>query len=688
MVAAQPQPDLADLISDLEPAACSDRERTAWQWPDPIPPSQWAERHRELEENEADQPGPWRNANAPYLRGIMDLSVKPGVERIVVEKAAQIGVSEASRILLGYWAHYDPSPVGLALPDKVQGEKIVNDKIKPVFQKTPVLKKLLTTRAHDVKKQQITLANGFTLYLMWSGSPAATAAFPMKRAITDEANKHQPWRGESVDPVDSVDKRQRTYSDKMHWLVSTPTTRHGKISVEFDACPVRLYFLVACPHCGVRQRMVWPQFEFPSAGEDENSDEHAYRVICDGLCVYRCAACDEAIDEKQRRQMVKGGAWGTVGEDSVLADGRIDDAESVESWPRGTRIAMQVAAFYCLWPSMSLSEIAAEFIRAKHDPVALFTFRTETCGERWEQQQGKVKANVFADKSERSPRGDSVLPWWTDRVIITVDTQKEYFWAVVRAWGPGMLSARVWHGKLYSFAEIEQLMDQPWPYEDQWLPPRTCYLLLIDSGGSTDSEESEVGSRTQEVYQWSEKHKARVRPIKGVGKPRSDRQLYWAGQGIYQDPERRQKGKRNREVRLWNLDVNQCQDLLAEMIQSEAKLIQPSTGEEQSVEQWQLSAVSDGEYNRHMANLHQIVEKDGSELIERWVPVSDGARVDYRDCEGYQIAAAYMAGIHRLPNAAEWAKQAKSQAEAPKRKRTKGGITTPDGRAYLATHRS
>ena len=99
-------------------------ELSAWRMPPEMRPSQWAERYRSLPHGQSPLPGPWENENAPYSRGIMDLAAAPGVAQLNVCKAAQIGVSEAMRNLLGYWAHLDPEPMGLTLPD--EGKVIVD----------------------------------------------------------------------------------------------------------------------------------------------------------------------------------------------------------------------------------------------------------------------------------------------------------------------------------------------------------------------------------------------------------------------------------------------------------------------------------------------------------------------------------------------------------------------------------
>ena len=111
-----------------------------------LSPSAWAEKHRILTKGQSSIPGHWRNANAPYLVPIMDLCGVPGLSVLTVVKPAQVGVSEAFRNVLGWIAHTDPDPVGIALPDERKGRKIVDNRLLPMFRSTPVLQELLTPR--------------------------------------------------------------------------------------------------------------------------------------------------------------------------------------------------------------------------------------------------------------------------------------------------------------------------------------------------------------------------------------------------------------------------------------------------------------------------------------------------------------------------------------------------------------
>jgi phage terminase large subunit GpA-like protein len=98
-------------------------ERAAW-WPaERLSPSTRAEQHRVLSRTQSARLGRWSNAQAPYLTGLMDLCARRDIEEITIVKAAQIGVSEAIRNVIGYYAHQEPDPILLVLPDERTGRK-------------------------------------------------------------------------------------------------------------------------------------------------------------------------------------------------------------------------------------------------------------------------------------------------------------------------------------------------------------------------------------------------------------------------------------------------------------------------------------------------------------------------------------------------------------------------------------
>lgn len=679
---------LPGVFVEVPFAQFSEREAAALRIPEFILPSQWAEKYRILHEDEADIAGPWDNANAPHLVGIMDMASKPGVRRLTIKKAVQGGISEITRNLMGYWAMMDPAPMGIALPDKTKGEQITNNKIIPFFKRTPVLRKLFSKRATDIKKGELRLANNFLLFLMWSGSPSSLASNPMKRAISDETNKFAKWSADDAGPVELIDRRLTTYADAIHVLISSPTGRDGVISINFDDSDYQFYFCIACPECGTRQRLIWDGVVIPEELLKMADNKEAAKICnIEQPCYYACQKCGHHIDERTRRKLVRNAVWCTVDpENKTFADGVIDDALAIESFPPRTRIGMHISALYWLWESTTLSSIASTFLRAQNNPSRMFDFRTGDLGEDAETSSATVDVNTFSILSNKAELPEAILPDWTDRILMTVDTQMDHFYVVLRAWGCHMLSRRIWHGHAQTFDDLTSLMCRTWAYQSGWHPPIRSEFMLIDSGGTRTDVNPEASSRTQEVYAYVLQYPAQVLPLKGASSPRATRDLFWMGRGLH-NPKALNKARRQ-EVRLLMADTNQAQDILQEMINKQIRMIDPFTGEErQAYQQWGLNTANDSVYNKQMAALAKTMQREGSEMVERWAPIADGARHDYRDCEGYQIHAAYLRGVHLLPSLPTWHQQRKQQVVHSGHQTRIQTPTLPDGRPYFATDR-
>ena len=192
-------------------------------------------------------------------------------------------------------------------------------------------------------------------------------------------------------------------------------------------------------------------------------------------------------------------------------------------------------------------------------------------------------------------------------------------------------------------------------------------------------------SRTMQVYAWALERRSWVRAIKGSNRP-LEGQFYKRGRGWYDPGEG--SGEKI-ECPLWLLDVHHYQDELADLMQRQVAVGVDDAGEPILGPAWMLNHRNDEEYNAHMGNLWKIAEREGTQLVERWRPVTSGARVDYRACEGYGVAGAYMRQIHLLPSLEDFEamRQAELREEERHREqpRSAGGIRMPDGRDFITT---
>ena len=417
--------------------------------------------------------------------------------------------------------------------------------------------------------------------------------------------------------------------------VSTPTTADGLIWRRYESTSTKLHYHVPCPHCSQYQRLTfshvrWKKFDQADAYREAAAVEHEQAAW------YECAHCGQAILEAQRPAMIRAGRW--------LAEGQQLDPDGTVHGeaPTGRRIGVHIWAGYCLW--IPLYRIAAEFLRCKDDPLALMGFSNSWLGEPFQQRIAHAKAEVFAAKctapSAAAPR---VVPNWARGMLATADTQKDHFYYVIRAWGAGYRSQRIDHGLATSFDELrERVLVPHYPWEDARRAPLAVRMLGIDSGGTT----SLAGSRTHEVYRFALTSPARIRALKGEGRPRDV--PIQTRQVTYRPPDRRSSPF---PVFLTLLDSNHFKDRLACAIEAEIPEIDRRTGEVVgSVEQWALNAANDPDYNRQMASEHKVLaRRPGGRQAEVWMPISAGAANHYWDCEYMQFALADMLRVDLLP---------------------------------------
>ncbi len=605
-------------------------ERAAWRPAERLAPSLWAERHRVLSRMQSARPGKWRNSHAPYLAGLMDLCVRRDVEELTIVKAAQVGVSEAIRNVIGYYAHQEPDPVLLVLPDEQSGRKIVAQRIIPLLRDTACLREQFTPASRDIQLRHLALANGFTLRLGWSGSPATLAADPCRIVINDEVDKFQPWSGRESDPISLGYARTQTYEGRRLIVnISTPTTADGLIWRRYENATVQLRYHVPCPHCGQYQVLAfsnirWKKFSLPDA------NRQAAAIEREKAAWYECAHCRAAILETQRPAMIRLGRWLSA-EQQLRPDGSVEGEP-----PAGGRVGVHIWAAYCLW--IPLYRIAAEFIRCKDDPLSLMAFTNSWLGEPFHQQITHATVSVFEGKSQNAAEAQAcVLPDWTRVLIATADTQKDHFYYVIRAWGYGYRSQRIDHGIVTTFDELrERTLATRFPWRAAGRTALAARILGIDSGGGTPSP---TGNRTHEVYRFALTDPARIKALKGDSRPR-DLPLH-TRRVTYQPPDRRDAPF---PVFLTLLDTTHYKDRLAHAIGATIAVVDPRTGEVLGdAEQWALNGTNDSDYNRQMTAEHKVlVRKGGGRQVEEWQPISAGAANHYWDCEYMQFAMADM----------------------------------------------
>lgn len=663
-------------------------ERAAWLPPSNLLPSDWAEAYRYLSRRQSPrQPGPWRNDNQPALRWVMDLAVRATIRELWVKKSPQIGVSEAIRNVIGCQAHQSPDPALLVLPDEKKGREIMRKRLLPLFEETEVLAGLLTGLRSDKKFGGVSLTNGFDLVLGYSGSPSSIASDPFGVVIADEVDKYERTPGGEGDVVELLKARTRTLQEMGKGRLiapSTPTTPDGPVTLGYEACVIKLEIFVPCPHCGTHQVLRFDNLKWEKFTDLGEPERRAAAVETAGAAWFECVQCGGRIENRHKHEMLRHHYWGTAdGSWKLWFDGREEGRQ-----PDGFTVGMHLPAFYDL--SVSFAKIAAVFILCDGRPEKLQSFYNDYLALDFKIAVSVTVTSTFARMCTADPETGFVpppaklVPVWASRLLMSVDTQKDHFYYVVRAWGHRMRSQRVAHGRVTSFEELAELFyGTAWHYPPTADPtifqPLRIFRMGIDSGGTDDGQRD--ATRTDEVYTFCNRDPLHLLPMKGASKALEER-IRWRFV-TYTPPNAKRSPY---EVRLWLWDGAFFRDLLSSHIAGRLQTIDPLTGEVTGDEpQWMLNDVNDDQYNRQMSNVVKSRVRKGKSHVEVWMPRTPGARHDYHDAEAEQLALAYGPGECQTLLTPEMIAKQRAAMQRPGSRPT--GITTPDGRPFLASRR-
>ena len=385
--------------------------------PDPnLTVSEWADAHRWLSSRASAEPGRYRTARTPYLRGIMDaLSPSHPAQRISFMKAAQVGATEAGNNWIGFVIHQAPGPMLAVQPTVELAKRNSRQRIDPLIDESPDLReRVKPARSRDAGNTMLSkeFAGGI-LIMTGANSAVGLRSTPARYIFLDEVDAYPASADEEGDPVTLAEARTTTFSHRRKvFMVSTPTIRGiSRIEREFEASDQRRYF-VPCPHCGAMQ---WLQFE--------RLRWHKGRP---DTAAYHCEGCETPIAEHHKTQMLEQGEW---------------RATAVSSDPHS--IGFHISALYSPLGWKSWQQIAREWLAAQGSEEMLRAARNTLLGETWVESGDAPEWQRLAER--RESYSGVQIPVGGLFLTAGVDVQKDRIEVDVWAWGRGLESWLVDH---------------------------------------------------------------------------------------------------------------------------------------------------------------------------------------------------------------------------------------------------
>lgn len=432
--------------------------------------SEWADEYRQLSKEASAEPGKWVTDRAPYQREIMDALSDPLVDTVVVMTSAQIGKTELLLNIIGYYVHYDPSPILLLQPTLEMAEAFSKDRLAPMIRDTSVL----SERIGDAKARNSgnTLLHktfpGGHITMAGANSPSSLASRPIRAVLADEVDRYPVSAGTEGDPLMLATKRTTTFWNKKKVYVSTPTIKGAsRIEMEYEDSTMEEWH-VYCPSCEELQPYEWGRINFDSV-----------TMTCK-----HCGALHQEYEWKARK-----GKW---------------IARFPERKKRGFHLN-EMASPWKRW-----GEIIEDFKTAKKSTETLKVWVNTALGESWEERGDGQDEEVLFDRREEYgcevPEGVLVL-------TAGIDTQDDRFEIEVVGWGEEEeswgIQYKVIYGDLHR-PEIWQELDEYLKTEFQFEDGRKIRISCAcqDSGGHF----------TQEVYKFTKPREVRrIFAIKGKG---------------------------------------------------------------------------------------------------------------------------------------------------------------------------
>jgi len=564
----------------------------------PIKPSVWAERHRVLTAGPLEG-SKWKNNFLPYLTGMLDASFFPSVREIINCKAPQVGGTAVLDTCLAYLIDRCPGPTLIVYPNERTCRENSQDRLQPMILASPLLRELLTGVDDDVAALRIKMKT-MAIYMGWAGSATSLGNKSCRYVVLDEIDKYvtTPNKKEAGS-LDLARKRTTAFPHNYKiWKISTPTIEAGAIwqALNTEAQVIFDYF-VTCPDCGEMLLMKFDDIKWPSDQRDAEIVENEV------LAWYECNYCKSNWDDYQRNAAVQKGRWIARSNGKSLYD--------YLNKMRPKKIGFHTPAW--LSHFVSLSEIAAAFIRGLSDRNKLKNFMNNYKAEPWIISHSKNEDSILILRDDR-PRG--LVPTGVAALTAGVDTQDDGFYYTIRAWGYGLTqeSWLVREGFVTSKEALIQVL-----FNDSYLDVHgvkyVVRLIVQDA----------MGHRTSEVYDFSRLYPGLIIPLKGTGPKATP--LTWSNIDYYPGTKKLIRGG----IRLLSADVGFFKNSLS----SKLDIAPTDPGA------WHLHKETTVEFARHMT----VESVDDNGL---WIAASSRPQ-HFWDCCVYDLIAAEVLQIKFWP---------------------------------------
>lgn len=253
--------------------------------------SQWAKGERHIEVS--PMPGPYDPDITPFLTGLFDLYSQEHLRELFIAGGSQGAKSDFMHTCWGYRAVHEPGPSLIVMQDRNTGTETLQDRLIPMIENTPSLRRLTTGNPDDISNRRIRLRTGMVTYLGWAQSEGRLASKPIRDGYFDEVDL---WPESAIRKARA---RLRTFEDSYKIIEAcTTSVASGRIWQTQKLAQVLIDFWPVCPYCGEAHVMNPANIDWPREIVDPA------HLADRGSAWYLCPHCGQKWDEEDRNEAV------------------------------------------------------------------------------------------------------------------------------------------------------------------------------------------------------------------------------------------------------------------------------------------------------------------------------------------------------------------------------------------------
>jgi len=609
---------------------------TVFETPPDVLPSEWAEKYRRMGSAESAIVGRFRFTYNPYLKWLLDRYADPAVRKIVCQKSAQIGWTQAVICnLLGYFVHIKRTTAMVMFPKEGSARNFDLEKFRPMVESTPALAAILPVRSRsaDVKTLFKKFIGGFIKFVGSNsiGDVKSTSARDLIVEEPDDCNLNLRGQG---DAIALLTERGKTYRDMKMLIGGTPSIEGvSSIAAEMEMSD-KCYWEVPCPDCGRFQRLVWKQVNWQKDAEHNHPVLGHHRP---DTARYACIAC--------------GALWTNAQKNAAIAKGKaVATAEF-----RGV-VGLYLNELYSLFAESALSRLAEKYLVAHHElekgnPGDMIAFTNASLGLPYRYKGSTPEVTELKEKALSYSIG--TIPLGGLLLTMGADVQHNRLHLIIRAWGPDEESWLVWREEIAGntvdpkdpcWDELEKRILHLWPHARGWR--LRCTAASIDSGD---------GQTNDAVYLFVRRMKGKgpvVLAIKGASS--ADAEIFSKARASVETNKGGTKASRY-GVRPYLVGGDKAKDLL---LGEAGRIKMPGTGPgrfhyPEMPDEYYRQVTAEVKVPRwESAKGRRIVPSRTAKNLLVWVKKT-GVRNEDLDCEVYALHAARSQRTHLL-KAVDW----------------------------------